>query len=322
LFIVYLDATLEDLAQTLGEEANLLGRTIAYADDTDFVCHDEAAMTAIKTQAPPVFAQWDLKMNEDKTEETQVYRSTDVDAPTHAASLAWHTTKKLGSLLDDAADLRARKQLGTAAFNSMWKIWMRRGLTSEGNRTRLYKCYVLPVLLYNCGTWALTPTSLASLDSFHRRQLRRLLGVFYPNTITDVALYERCASVPLSELVARQRWRLLGHVLRLPEDVPANVAAARFFDPSAQSRFLGRTKLTLPIVLHRDLQSLTPPLSLASTDDLKDLRSCAQDHEAWTELTERIVMSQTRGRKRRRVTTEEEDAAPRRSQHARGPASE
>ncbi|KDO33341.1 hypothetical protein SPRG_02148 [Saprolegnia parasitica CBS 223.65] len=69
-----------------------------------------------------------------------------VDAPTHAASLAWHTTKKLGSLFDDAADLRARKRLATTAFNNMWKIWMRRGLISEGNRVRLYKCYVLPVV--------------------------------------------------------------------------------------------------------------------------------------------------------------------------------
>ncbi|OQR99423.1 hypothetical protein ACHHYP_20279 [Achlya hypogyna] len=80
--------------------------------------------------------------------------------------------------------------------------------------------------------------------------------------------------------------------------------------------------LTLPIFLNRELQSLTPPLLLASTDDLMNLRSCAQDREAWTELTERIVISQTCGRKRRRETTEEEDATPRRSQRARGPARE
>ncbi|EQC26957.1 hypothetical protein SDRG_15173 [Saprolegnia diclina VS20] len=168
---------------------DLLANTVAYADDSDFICDDDAVMTRIKEAAPAVFARWDLKMNEDKTEETKVFRSTQADAPTHAASLAWHTTKKLGSLLDDAADLRARKRLTTTAFNNMWKIWMRRGLISEGTRVRLYKCYVLPVLLYNCGTWALTPTSLAGLDSFHRRQLRRLLGIFHPNTLADVALH-------------------------------------------------------------------------------------------------------------------------------------
>ncbi|KDO31267.1 hypothetical protein SPRG_19537, partial [Saprolegnia parasitica CBS 223.65] len=136
------------------------------------------------------------------------------------------------------------------------------------------------------GTWALTPTSLAGLDSFHRRQLRRLLGIFYPNTLGDVALYKRCKSVPLSEIVARQRWRLLGHVLRLKKDVPANIAAARFFAAPEAPRFLGRTKITLPIVLHRDLQSLTPPQSLASLEDLNKLRSFAADRDAWKESTE------------------------------------
>ena len=236
--------------------------------------------------------------------------------------MAWHKTKKLGSLLDDTADLRARKRLATAAFNNMWKIWMRRGLISEGTRVRLYKCYVLPVLLYNCGTWALTPTCLAGLDSFHRRQLRRLLGIFHPNTLADVALYKRCDSEPLSEIVACQRWRLLGHVLRLGRDVPANIAADRFFAPPEAPRFLGRTKITLPIVLHRDLQSLTPPQSLASLEDLNKLRSFAADRTAWKAFTQLVVMGLTRGHKRPRVTTEEQDAPPRRRLRSHGQACE
>ncbi|KDO28784.1 hypothetical protein SPRG_19994 [Saprolegnia parasitica CBS 223.65] len=164
-------AALKDLAQTPREAGNLLAHTVADANDSDFICHDAAAMTRIKAARHPCppGGPLELKMNEDKTEETKVFRSTQADAPTHAASLAWHTTKKLG------------------------------------------------------GTWALTPTRLMGLDSLHRRQLRRLLGIFHRHTLADVALYDRCNSIPLSEIVTHQRWRLLEHVLGVKDDAPANI---------------------------------------------------------------------------------------------------
>ncbi|EQC32259.1 hypothetical protein SDRG_10008 [Saprolegnia diclina VS20] len=75
------------------------------------------------------------------------------------------------------------------------------------------------------------------------------------------------------------------------EIILANIATARFFAPPESPCFSGRTKLTLPIVLHRDLQSLTPPQSLASLDNLKKLRSFkasfAADGEAREAFTKR-----------------------------------
>ncbi|RHY31560.1 hypothetical protein DYB32_003387 [Aphanomyces invadans] len=146
-----------------------------------------------------------------------------------------------------------RKSLAKTAFSQKWKIWMRRELVSESNRARLYKVYVLPVLLYNCGTWALTPTQLDGLEAFHRRQLRLLLGIFYPHRI----------------LAARHRWRLFGHVLRAPQT------------PQHQ------TKTTLPVVLHRDLQCVGR--SLLTTEDLDVIRTTAQDRGVWKCLTDKIT---------------------------------
>ena len=54
-----------------------------------------------------------------RPENTQVFRSTQVDAPMYAASLAWFTTKKLGSLLDDAAHLHARKRLAISGLHNV-----------------------------------------------------------------------------------------------------------------------------------------------------------------------------------------------------------
>ena len=57
-------------------------------------------------------------------------------------------------------------------------------------RLKLYNCYVKPVLLYNSGTWGLTKSDLDGLDSFHRKQLRQVLNVIYPNIIKNKDLYE------------------------------------------------------------------------------------------------------------------------------------
>ncbi|EQC29070.1 hypothetical protein SDRG_13226 [Saprolegnia diclina VS20] len=93
----------------------------------------------------------------------------------------------------------------------------------------------------------------------------------------DVALYARCNSEPLSAIVARKRWRLLGHCCGW-------VATSRrtWLLPASSLR---RTKITLQIVLHRDLQSLTPPQSLASLEDLDKLLNFAADRDAWKDFT-------------------------------------
>ena len=47
------------------------------------------------------------------------------------------------------------------------------GLVSEEVRLQSFKTIVECVLLYNCGTWALTEVLANKLDCFHRKMLRR-----------------------------------------------------------------------------------------------------------------------------------------------------
>ena len=44
-------------------------------------------------------------------------------------------------------------------------------------RLHMYKALVLPVLRYSCGTWGAEGSVIEKLDIFHRRQLRRVLGI-------------------------------------------------------------------------------------------------------------------------------------------------
>ena len=89
------------------------------------------------------------------------------------------------------------------------------------------------MLLYNCGTWALTVTDIDRLDSFHRQQLRQLLGVHYPHWISNAALYARCNAELLRFCLARARWRLFGHIMRHPASIPAYRAMVMYFSPAA-----------------------------------------------------------------------------------------
>ena len=132
----------------------------------------------------------------------------------------WRVTKKLGSLLGDAEDVAHRKQLALLALRRMWTLWLQRQHVGEALRLSLYNAFIVPVLTYT-GTWALTQAESACLDSFHRTQLKHLLGIKWPQRISNKVLYQRCQCEPLSIKITEARWRLFGHVLRMPQNVPA-----------------------------------------------------------------------------------------------------
>ena len=67
------------------------------------------------------------------------------------------------------------------------------------------------------GTWALTQAESARLDSFQHTQLKHLLGIKWPQRISNKVFYERCQCEPLSIKITEARWRLFGHIRVCPE---------------------------------------------------------------------------------------------------------
>ena len=70
------------------------------------------------------------------------------------------------------------------------------------------------VLLYNCGTWALTEALAEKLDCVQRKMLRIVLGIKWFDKVTNKELYLRSGMIPIRELVIDARWRLFGRTLR------------------------------------------------------------------------------------------------------------
>ncbi|CAH0477599.1 unnamed protein product [Peronospora belbahrii] len=96
------------------------------------------------------------------------------------------------------------------------------------------------------------------LESFHRQQLRKVIGVRYPDTISNAKLYDRTQTEPLRFHLLRSRWSLYGHILRRPAGIPAYRSMETFINPSATGKWSGRRRLTLPMVLNADLETLSP----------------------------------------------------------------
>ncbi|KAL9988135.1 hypothetical protein ACROYT_G002541 [Oculina patagonica] len=85
---------------------------------------------------------------------------------------------------------------------------------SNHTKLKILKSCVTSVLLYGAEMWRITSTDIEQLDVFHRKCLRRILGIFWPHTISNCDLYERTKERPISETVKVRRWRWIGHILR------------------------------------------------------------------------------------------------------------
>lgn len=111
----------------------------------------------------------------------------------------------------------------------MQRVWLKQLATSTKTKVRLYNSCVRSRLLYNAGVSAYTRVQLDKFDAAHSRQLRTLLGIYYPERISNLELYELAESRPISVAITELRWTMLGHTLRPPEDTPGNKAIKQYF---------------------------------------------------------------------------------------------
>jgi len=292
LFTIYLELAMREVRATCPRppEDTTIPTEILYADDTDFISQVREVITNIEAQSEPILKNWDLTVNRDKTEHTTLKREEKTTIE------AWRNTKKLGTLLGDTEEMRRRKQLASIAFHDLKRIWSRKKNNKIGvaRRLRLYNAYIMPVLTYNSCTWALTRSEIDELDAFRRKQLRTVIGVYYPRRISNAALYNMCGcTTELYYVIRGARWRMLGHVLRMHEDTPAKRAMLHFFDARTSGAFLGRPRTTLQTALGQDLQEAAShphlkqydlPKQFKNGSDLIRLEEIAKERTEWRSI--------------------------------------
>ena len=139
------------------------------------------------------------------------------------------------------------------------------------------------------------------LDVCQRKHLRQILKIKWPTTITNEKLYELCSTTPLSERVKSSRWKMLGHILRSPEDTPAalslNYAVVGSNHLNGRS---GRHKINLLSLIRKDIsripidrlsknEDLHQKLKLKDQQDIDTLRRLAHDRSMWRRLFYYVV---------------------------------
>ena len=275
---------------------------MAYADDVDFISMKEHRDV---DEIQEVLKPHHLDVNTDKTEYSVLQRKEKVED-----EKSWRTTKKVGSLIGDAEDVTRRKSLSTVALNKLNNIWIRKDKIKQSTRIKLYNSLTKSILTYNCGIWGLTKSQEEALDAHHRRQLRKVIGVRYPTKIRNSKLYEICQTVPMSHTLLQTRWTLFGHILRRDESIPARKAMEFYFTRLGKN-FRGKARTTLPNTLANDLDILNahtqnPHLkdhnyskritpALRTLEDLRHLRSLAENRNQWKILISSILEARQAG---------------------------
>ncbi len=93
-------------------------------------------------------------------------------------------------MLEIEKDVNKRIQLAFASFHKLEMLWNHRTLIAEHIRIKSYRALVESILLYKCGTWALSSSLADKLDRAQRKMLRRVLGVSWRDQLRNEDLLD------------------------------------------------------------------------------------------------------------------------------------
>ena len=258
-----------------------------YSDDVDFLDTGKEALISLLPVAKNVFNEWGLQINEEKTEMVhfKVAGKDELmaDGKPIRGNEEWCKSKLLGSLMCSTKDIMHRCTLGNLAFQSFSKVWLSSKIT-VAKKLKVYEAQVVSVIMYNASSWAAPKAVFAKLDICHRKHLRKIMNVRWPySMMSNKTLYKRCNAVPLSERAALSRWKMLGHVLRSPENSPAHSALCFTVDSMNNMKGrLGRHRISLFQIIQKDVEMRN--LKLNNYYDILNLRQLAYDRTVWRNM--------------------------------------
>jgi len=183
------------------------------------------------------------------------------------------------------ADTKSRISKARYAFHQLKKIWASRNIGIH-TKLRLFRSNVKSVLLYGAETWRTTKTTLQTVQAFINRCLRRILNIFWPETISNKELWTRTGEVTVEVAIRRRRWSWLGHTLRKPEDSITRQALT--WNPQGKRR-RGRPRNTW----RRELEVEVKKTGLS----WKEVERVAQDRNRWRVVVDGLCSRRSDGTK-------------------------
>ena len=112
-------------------------------------------------------------------------------------------------------DVLARIGKARSAFNALVIIWRSREITTT-TKLRIFNSNVKSVLLYGWETWRMTEKTVSKLQTFINRCLRRVLGIYWPATISNGSLWEATGQAHARQELTTRKWTWISHTLWRP----------------------------------------------------------------------------------------------------------
>ena len=297
LFTIYFENALQEVrrAVELDLEKMEMPEEMIYADDYDHLTIEERKQKQFIDKAPNILRKHNLNVNDTKTEKTILQRHKH-DKKNKTTNEPWRETVKLGSKLGDREDMKNRRDLATGSMNKMEAILKTHRTVKIKKRLQLYSALVKSVLMYNCGTWGMSMKDEREMNSFHRRQLRKVLKVKYPTTMRNKAVYEQTKTKPISVDITQARWKLFGHILRMKKDTPGRLAMKYYFQkPEGVKKYRGRKRTTIITTINNDIKRTAKINSnfdikpINSELDLRNVRVKAMNRKHWQKRVKMIT---------------------------------
>ena len=175
-------------------------------------------------------------------------------------------------------------------MNNVWKS----SQYSTKTKLRLYQSCLISTLLYGSECWRMTESDLNKLSTFHTKNLRRILRIFWPETISNQELLARCNQDSMGTIIMRRRWKWIGHVMRREQD---NISrTAPHWTPEGRRR-RGRTKITWRRIEEAELKTLHHTWGT--------IQRLARDRQEWLNFVAALHAKPAYGHKREEEKFEE-----------------
>ena len=139
-------------------------------------------------------------------------------------------------------------------------------------RIRVFQALISSIFLYNSELWSLSKAQNNKMDVFQRMFLRQIVR---NRKISNNEIYKLCNIEPWSNEIKRRRLKWFGHLVRLPENVPAKQALAEARKP--YQKISGGQPTTWLSTIKTDLSEMNY--------NLKEAFEIAYDIDIYTRVT-------------------------------------
>lgn len=226
LFLVVLDGIMQRTHQSKrrGIEWGIteILEDLDYADDLCLLSHTHQDMQTKLNDLRREAGGTGLKINCAKTQEMRSGVANQTPLRIGADDVKRvHNFTYLGSVVSEVGgteeDITSRIAKARATFAQLRPVWQSRKLTRR-IKLKIFRSNVKSVLLYGCETWKVTKTISQRLQVFVNRCLRQILGIHWPEKISNELLLERCNETPIDQQIKRRKWNWIGHTLRRGSD--------------------------------------------------------------------------------------------------------